>query len=51
MSDQLFNIRFGKRHLQITKNFKVSFRVNNYWNEVKYPCWFEVYCLFGTHFH
>lgn len=51
MSDQLFNIRFGKYHWQVTNDNRWSFRKNDYWDFAQYPSWFEVYCLFGKHFN
>ena len=47
MSNHLFNIRFGKRHFIVTNRYEVSFRVNEYWNNVTYDSWFAAYCLFG----
>jgi hypothetical protein len=49
MGNLLFNIRFGRRHLQVTDNYKVSFKINDYWLIEPYDTWFEVYCLFGKY--
>lgn len=51
MSDQIFNIRFGKRHWIVTNNNSWSFSKNDYWDFAPYTKWFEVYCLFGKHFN
>lgn len=47
MSDLLVNIRFGKRHLQINKNWKVTFRKNSYWDYNPMVKYFEVYDFFS----
>lgn len=47
MSNLWFNIRFGKRHFQLTNDWEVSFKVNRYWLDHRADSWFEVYCLFG----
>ena len=49
MSNLLFNIRFGTRHLQITRDrpWLITFKHNPYWWEVKPEKWFQVYCAFG----
>jgi hypothetical protein len=49
MSNLWFNIRFGTRHFQLSRDWEVSFRVNPYFleNPPLPGYWFEVYCLFG----
>lgn len=47
MSNLWFNIRFGARHLQMTRDWQVSFTVNGYHIEHPPTKWLEVYCLFG----
>lgn len=49
MSNLWFNIRFGTRHLQLSNDWKISFRTNRYFMEHKPEKWFEIYCLFGVH--
>jgi len=54
MSNLWFNIRFGKRHWQLSRDWEVSFKTNSYWDAApevyaSWP-WFEVYCAFGKHF-
>ena len=54
MSNLWFNIRFGKRHFQFSRDWEISFSRNHYLDE--YPeiyaaaNWFQVYCAFGKHF-
>lgn len=51
MSNQYFNIRFGKYHFVIARDSPyVSLRKNDYWDFTPYSKWFEVYCAFGRHF-
>jgi hypothetical protein len=50
MSNLWFNIRFGTRHFQWSRDWEISFRVNPYWLENPSAKWFEVYCLFGQQF-
>ena len=47
MSNLWFNIRFGTRHFQWSRDWEITFRVNPYWLENPPTKWFEVYCLFG----
>lgn len=49
MSNLWFNIRFGKRHLQIGPD-GVSFKINSYWLKNAPDKWFAVYCWFGNHY-
>jgi len=48
MSDLIINIRFGKRHLQVTNKYKVTFNKNAYWEYHPYAKWFEIYDFFGV---
>ena len=41
MSNDIINIRFGCKHFQVTRNFKITFRYNP-WHEDN-PNRFEVY--------
>lgn len=47
MSNLWFNIRFGTRHFQWSRDWKITFSVNTYFIENPPAKWFEVYCLFG----
>jgi hypothetical protein len=49
MSNLWFNIRFGRRHFQLSRDWELSFRINPYWTENPPAQWFEVYCVFGKH--
>ena len=49
MSNLWFNIRFGKRHLQLNK-WTVSFRVNPHWIENRPTKWFCIYTFFGVYY-
>lgn len=50
MNKLWFNIRFGKRHLQIGPD-TLSFNVNPYWDKVSNPKrWFVIYCWFGKYY-
>ena len=49
MSNLWFNIRFGRRHFQFSRDWGISFRVNPYWIDNNPDKWFEVYCIFGKH--
>lgn len=49
MSNLWFNIRFGRRHFQLSRDWEVSFRVNPYWIENPPDSWFAVYAVFGIH--
>lgn len=54
MSNLWFNIRFGTRHFQFTRDWQISFGHNHYWLDKPEAyaevSWFEVYCAFGKHF-
>ena len=50
MSNLWFNIRFGTRHFQWSRDWKITFSVNPYFIENPPAKWFEVYCLFGEQF-
>jgi hypothetical protein len=50
MSNLWFNIRFGTRHFQFSRDWEVSFRVNPYWLDNPDGRWVVVYCAFGRHF-
>jgi len=50
MSNLLFNIRFGSYHLQLSKEYKLSFHKNKYYIKNKPNKWFAVYCWFGIHY-
>jgi len=54
MSNLWFNIRFGKYHWQLTRDWQMSFRPNEFWSDnpeiYKYSPWLRVYCAFGKHF-
>ena len=50
MSNLWFNIRFGRRHFQLSRDWEISFRVNPYWIENPPANWFAVYAAFGVHF-
>jgi hypothetical protein len=54
MSNLWFNIRFGKCHFQFSRDWKISFWRNSYWDafpeEYAAINWFEVYCAFGKHY-
>ena len=50
MSNLWFNIRLGKRHFQLSRDWEVSFKVNPYWYDNKPDSWFAVYTVFGVHF-
>jgi hypothetical protein len=44
MSNLWINWRFGAWHLQIGPDApRIRFVRNEYWDENKYPCWFERY--------
>ena len=44
MSNLWINWRFGAWHLQIGPDApRIRFVKNEYWDENKYPCWFERY--------
>lgn len=47
MSNLWFNIRFGRRHFQFSRDWEITFRVNPYWIDNTPPTWFQAYCLFG----
>jgi len=47
MSNLWFNIRFGTRHFQWSRDWEITFRVNPYWIKNPPDRWFEVYCVFG----
>jgi hypothetical protein len=51
MSNLWFNIRFGTRHLQLSRDWELSFKVNPHWIEHTPNKWFAVYCAFGHHFN
>jgi hypothetical protein len=52
MSNLLFNIRFGYRHLQVEKNpFKITWEINYYWINNKPTKWLAIYCWFGKHYY
>jgi hypothetical protein len=50
MSNLWFNIRFGTRHLQLSRDWELSFKVNPHWIEHTPDKWLAVYCAFGHHF-
>lgn len=54
MSDLWFNIRFGKRHFQLSNRWRVSFQPNQYWYDnpdiYAQEGKFAIYCLFGKQF-
>lgn len=50
MSNLWFNIRFGKRHLQLSRDWELSWTINSYWHHHKPDRWFEIYCAFGRHY-
>lgn len=50
MSNLLFNIRFGSRHFQMNREFKMSFEVNPFWIINKPEKWFQIYSAFGKHY-
>jgi hypothetical protein len=55
MSNLWFNIRFGKRHFQFSRDWQISFSKNPYWDtllksDYDVVSWFQVYCAFGKHF-
>ena len=50
MSNLWFNIRFGIRHFQWGPD-GVSFKVNQFYKEVRPAKWFEIYTLFGICFY
>lgn len=47
MSNLWFNIRFGIRHFQWSRDWVITFRVNPYFIKNPPPKWFAVYCVFG----
>lgn len=47
MSNLLFNIRFGTRHFQFSRDWELTFKVNDYWIKNPPTRWFDVYCVFG----
>lgn len=47
MSNLLFNIRFGSRHFQLTREWEISFKVNPFWVRNVPDKWFAIYCIFG----
>lgn len=54
MSDLIFNLKLGSRHLQITRNWKLSFDVNPYWTtsygmQQNVP-WMKLYQLGSKHY-
>jgi hypothetical protein len=49
MSNDWFNIRFGRRHFQFSRNWEITFRVNPYWVENPPTKQFEIYTIFGVH--
>jgi len=49
MSNLWFNIRFGVRHFQLSRDWKITFRVNPFHLDYPPAQWFEVYCVFGKH--
>lgn len=54
MSNLWFNIKFGKRHFQFSRDWKISFAHNRYWHDdpeaYAATSWLQVYCAFGKHF-
>jgi hypothetical protein len=54
MSNLWFNIRFGKRHWQLSRDWEVTWEINPYWDHdqqtYQISPWFQVYCAFGRHF-
>lgn len=50
MSNLWFNIRFGARHFQLTKDWEINWILNPYWIENPPDKWLAIYCLFGKHF-
>ncbi len=50
MSELLFNIRFGSKHFQMTRNLEFRW-IHNDVHDVRGPgwSWFAVYCIFGKH--
>ena len=50
MSNLLFNIRFGKYHLQLNREYKLSFHKNGYYILNKPDKWLAVYCWFGKYY-
>lgn len=54
MSNLWFNVRFGKRHWQLSRDWEVTFSKNSYWDadpeEYKKAGWFAIYAAFGWHF-
>ena len=54
MSNLWFNIKFGKRHFQFSRDWKISFGHNRYWHDdpeaYAATSWFQVYCAFGKYF-
>ena len=49
MSNLWFNIRFGVRHFQLSRDWEITFRVNPFHLDYPPAQWFEVYCIFGKH--
>jgi hypothetical protein len=47
MSNLWFNIRFGTRHFQLSRDWEITFRVNPYFIENPPKRYFDIYCLFG----
>jgi hypothetical protein len=47
MNDCLINIRFGVRHLQLTKKWKLSFEFNEFHVANTPKKWFEIYTFFN----
>ncbi len=50
MSNLLFNIRFGTRHWQLTRDWEMTFQQNQYWIDNPDGRWVVIYCAFGKHF-
>jgi hypothetical protein len=51
MSNLLFNIRFGCRHFQISRNMPyIAWHYNPAHEGNPTNKWFAVYCAFGKHF-
>lgn len=47
MSNLWFNIRFGTRHFQWSRDWEITFRANPFHLEYPPTQWFQVYCVFG----
>jgi len=50
MSNLLFNIRFGSKHIQLSRDWKLYWFHNRVY-DTRGPGfkWFAVYCWFGKH--